>query len=129
MSRIRIIPMELGGGFGAKLRLCVEAYPVLLSLHTKPVKLIATREETFTLSGFRLPTIVYLKTGVRNDGTIVAREAISIFDMGAHLGAGVQSGVSHTLGPYNIPNYRMRSYAVYTNKIWAGPTAPLEWPT
>src|SRR5438874_616402 len=47
-------------------------------------------------------------------------EAISIFDMRAHLGAGVQSGVSHTLGPYNIPNYRMRSYAVYTNKIWAG---------
>ncbi|HEY7491550.1 MAG TPA: molybdopterin cofactor-binding domain-containing protein, partial [Candidatus Tectomicrobia bacterium] len=105
----------------AKLRLCVEAYPTLLALHTgKPVKLIATREETFTLSGFRLPTIVYLKTGVRHDGAIVAREAISIFDMGAHLGAGVQSGVSHTLGPYNIPNYRMRSYAVYTNKIWAG---------
>ena len=121
MSRLRIIPMELGGGFGAKLRLCVEAYPVLLSLATgKPVKLIATREETFTLSGFRLPTIVYMKTGVMRDGTIVAREAISIFDMGAHLGAGVQSGVSHTLGPYNIPNYRMRSYAVYTNKIWAG---------
>src|SRR5713101_7518146 len=38
------------------------------------------------------------------DGTIVACESISIFDMGAHLGAGVQSGVSHTLGPYNIPN-------------------------
>ena len=38
------------------------------------------------------------------DGTIVACESISIFDMGAHLGAGVQSGVSHPLGPYNIPN-------------------------
>lgn len=121
LSRLRIIPMEMGGGFGAKLRLCVEAYPVLLSMRTgRPVKLIATREETFTLSGFRLPTIVYLKTGVMNDGKIVAREAISIFDMGAHLGAGVQSGVSHTLGPYKIPNFRMRSYAVYTNKIWAG---------
>ncbi len=121
MSRIRVIPTELGGGFGAKLRLCVEAYPALLSLRTgKPVKFIATREESFTLSGFRLPTIVYMKTGVMNDGTIVARESISLFDMGAHLGAGVQSGVSHTLGPYHIPNYRMRSYAVYTNKIWAG---------
>jgi CO/xanthine dehydrogenase Mo-binding subunit len=32
----------------------------------------------------------------------------------------VQSGVSHTIGPYNIPNFRVRSYAVYTNKIWAG---------
>jgi CO/xanthine dehydrogenase Mo-binding subunit len=121
VSRIRVIPMEMGGGFGAKLRLLVEAYPVLLSIQTgRPVKLVASREETFTLSGFRLPTIVYIKTGVMQDGTIVARESISIFDMGAHLGAGVQSGVSHTLGPYHIPNYRMRSYAVYTNKIWAG---------
>jgi CO/xanthine dehydrogenase Mo-binding subunit len=121
MSRIRVIPMELGGGFGAKLRLCLEPYPVLLALKTgKPVKMIATREEVFTLSGFRLPTIVYLRTGVKQDGTIVAREAISIFDMGAYLGAGVQSGVSHVIGPYNIPNHRVRSYAVYTNKIWAG---------
>jgi carbon-monoxide dehydrogenase large subunit len=121
MSRLRIIPMELGGGFGAKLRLCLEPYPVFLALKTgKPVKMVATREEVFSLSGFRLPTTVYLKTGVLNDGTIVAREAISIFDMGAYLGAGVQSGVSHTIGPYNIPNHRVRSYAVYTNKIWAG---------
>lgn len=121
MSRLRIIPMELGGGFGAKLRLCLEPYPVFLSLKTgKPVKMIATREEVFTLSGFRLPTTIYLKTGVMRDGTIVAREAISIFDMGAYLGAGVQSGVSHTIGPYHIPHHRVRSYAVYTNKIWAG---------
>jgi xanthine dehydrogenase molybdenum-binding subunit len=121
ISRLRIIPMELGGGFGAKLRLCLEPYPVFLALKTgKPVKMVASREEVFTLSGFRLPTTVYLKTGVMKDGTIVAREAISIFDMGAYLGAGVQSGVSHTIGPYNIPNHRVRSYAVYTNKIWAG---------
>jgi len=121
ISRLRIMPMELGGGFGAKLRLCLEPYPVFLALKTgKPVKMVATREEVFTLSGFRLPTTVYLKTGVLKDGTIVAREAISIFDMGAYLGAGVQSGVSHTVGPYNIPNHRVRSYAVYTNKIWAG---------
>jgi xanthine dehydrogenase molybdenum-binding subunit len=121
IARLRIIPMELGGGFGAKLRLCLEPYPVFLALKTgKPVKMVATREEVFTLSGFRLPTTIYLKTGVQKDGTIVAREAISIFDMGAYLGAGVQSGVSHTIGPYNIPHHRVRSYAVYTNKIWAG---------
>ena len=40
---------------------------------------------------------------------MVAHEAISICDMGAYLGDGVQSGVRHTLGPYNIPNYRVRS--------------------
>ena len=121
VSRFRVIPMELGGGFGAKLRLCIEAFPVMLSLKTnKPVKMIATREEVFTLCGPRLPTNIYLKTGVMKDGTIVARESVSIFDMGAYLGAGPASGVSHAVGAYLIPNFRLRSYAVYTNKIWTG---------
>ena len=121
ISRIRIIPMELGGGFGAKLRLCIEAFPAMLSLKTnRPVKMTATREEVFTLSGPRLPTTIYLKTGVMQDGTITAREAVSIFDMGAYLGAGPASGISHAVGAYHVPNFRLRSYAVYTNKIWVG---------
>ena len=121
ISRIRVIAMELGGGFGAKLRVCIEAYPVMLALKThKPVKMTATREEVFTLSGPRLPTDMYLKTGVMKDGTIVAREAVSVFDMGAYLGAGPASGISHGLGAYHIPSFRLRSYAVYTNKIWTG---------
>src|SRR5207244_9918704 len=41
-------------------------------------------------------------------------------EVGARLGAGGQSGVSHTLGGDNIPDCRMGCYAVYTNKIWAG---------
>ena len=121
ISRIRVIPMELGGGFGAKLRMCIEAYPVMLALKTnRPVKMIATREEVFTLSGPRLPTNIYLKTGVTKDGTIVAREAASVFDMGAYLGAGPATGITHAVGAYRIPNFRVRSYAVYTNKIWTG---------
>ena len=121
ISRIRVIPMELGGGFGAKLRMCIEAYPVMLALKTyKPVKMIATREEVFTLSGPRLPTTMYLKTGVTKEGTIVARESVSVFDMGAYLGAGPATGISHALGAYRISNFRVRSFAVYTNKIWTG---------
>ena len=121
LSRMRVIPMELGGGFGAKLRMCIEAFPVMLALKTRrPVKMTATREEVFTLSGPRLPTHVYLKTGVMKDGTIVARESASVFDMGAYLGAGPASGISHAVGAYRVPNFRLRSYAVYTNKVWTG---------
>ncbi|MEE2687421.1 MAG: molybdopterin cofactor-binding domain-containing protein, partial [Chloroflexota bacterium] len=83
-------------------------------------KLINSREEVFTLNGPRLPVTNYLKTGVNNDGTIVAREAYSIFDVGAYLGAGPNSGVGHGLGAYNIPNFRLRSFGVYTNKIYVG---------
>ena len=121
ISRIKVNAMELGGGFGAKLRLAFEAFPAMLAMKTgRPVKLVNTREEAFTLNGPRLETNIHLKTGVMNDGTIVARESHSVFDVGAYLGAGPNSGVAHALGPYTIPNIRLRSYGVYTNKIYVG---------
>ena len=121
IGNIKIIAMELGGGFGAKLRLALEAFPALLAMKTgRPVKLVNTREETFTLNGPRLETNIYIKTAVTSDGQITAREARSIFDVGAYLGAGPNSGVGHGLGAYDIPNFRLRSYGVYTNKVYVG---------
>ena len=121
IGRIKVIAMELGGGFGAKLRLALEAFPALLSMKiNRPVKLVNTRQETFTLNGPRLETNIYLKTGVTNDGRILAREARSVFDVGAYLGAGPNSGVGHALGAYDVPNFRLRSYGVYTNKLYVG---------
>ena len=121
VSRIRVVAMELGGGFGAKLRLACEAFPALLAMRTgRPVKLVNTREEVFTLNGPRLPVTNYIRSGVMNDGTIIAREAYTIFDVGAYLGAGPNSGIGHGIGAYRIPNFRLRSYGVYTNKIYVG---------
>ena len=121
VSRIRVVPMELGGGFGAKLRLACEAFPALLAMKTgRPVKLVNTREEVFTMNGPRLPVTNYIRSGVMRDGTIVAREAYTIFDVGAYLGAGPNSGIGHGIGAYNVPNFRLRSYGVYTNKIYVG---------
>ena len=121
VSRIRVVPMELGGGFGAKLRLAFEAFPALLAMRTgRPVKLVNTREEVFTMNGPRLPVTNYIRSGVMRDGTIVAREAYTIFDVGAYLGAGPNSGIGHGIGAYNVPNFRLRSYGVYTNKIYVG---------
>ena len=121
VSRIRVVPMELGGGFGAKLRLAFEAFPALLAIKTgKPVKLVNTREEVFTMNGPRLPVTNYIRSGVMRDGTIVAREAYTIFDVGAYLGAGPNSGIGHGIGAYRVPNFRLRSYGVYTNKIYVG---------
>ena len=121
VSRIRVVPMELGGGFGAKLRLAFEAFPALLAMKTgRPVKLVNTRAETFTMNGPRLPVTNYVRSGVMRDGTIIAREAYTIFDVGAYLGAGPNSGIGHGIGAYRIPNFRLRSYGVYTNKIYVG---------
>jgi CO/xanthine dehydrogenase Mo-binding subunit len=121
VSRIRVVAMELGGGFGAKLRLTFEAFPALLAMRTgRPVKLVNTREEVFTMNGPRLPVTNYIRSGVMNDGTITAREAYTIFDVGAYLGAGPNSGIGHGIGAYRVPNFRLRSYGVYTNKIYVG---------
>jgi CO/xanthine dehydrogenase Mo-binding subunit len=121
IGNIKVTAMEMGGGFGGKLRLAFEAFPALLAIKTgKPVKLVSTREEAFTLNGPRLETNIYLKTGVTSDGKILAREARSIFDVGAYLGAGPNAGVGHGLGAYSIPNFKLRSYGVYTNKIYVG---------
>ena len=74
IGNIKIIAMEMGGGFGAKLRLALEAFPAMLAMKThQSVKLVNTREETFTLNGPRLETNIYLKTAVTNDGKITAR--------------------------------------------------------
>ena len=121
VSRIRVVAMELGGGFGAKLRLTFEAFPALLAMRThRPVKLVNTREEAFTMNGPRLPVTNYIRSGVMKDGTITAREAYTIFDVGAYLGAGPNSGIGHGIGAYRVPNFRLRSYGVYTNKIYVG---------
>ena len=121
VSRIRVVAMELGGGFGAKLRLAFEAFPALLAMKTgRPVKLVNTREEVFTMNGPRLPVTNYIRSGVMQDGTITAREAYTIFDVGAYLGAGPNSGIGHGIGAYRVPNFRLRSYGVYTNKIYVG---------
>ena len=121
IGNIKVTAMEMGGGFGAKLRLALEGFPAMLAIKTgKPVKLVNTREEAFTLNGPRLETNIYLKTGVTNDGKILAREARSVFDVGAYLGAGPNAGVGHGLGAYSIPNFKLRSYGVYTNKLYVG---------
>ena len=121
ISHIKVTAMEMGGGFGAKLRLALEGFPAMLAIKTgKPVKLVNTREEAFTLNGPRLETNIYLKTGVTSDGKILAREASSVFDVGAYLGAGPNAGVGHGLGAYSIPNFKLRSYGVYTNKLYVG---------
>ncbi len=122
MNRIKVIPLEIGGGFGAKLRCSFEHFCVILSEKTggKPVKMISTREENFTAIGPRLECVATIKTGVKKDGSITARQVHAVYDTGAYLGPGVGSGVGHSTGPYMIPNFKAESYAVYTNKVWAG---------
>jgi CO/xanthine dehydrogenase Mo-binding subunit len=122
-SRVRVRTHTLGGGYGAKTYTKIEPVTALLAQAAgRPVRLSLTREEEFvtiTKHGVQ----VRMKTGVRNDGTIVARKATCLFNTGAYADIGprlVKNGGYATGGPHHIPNVWVDSYAVYTNLPPAG---------
>lgn len=123
-SKVRIIGTAIGGGFGGKLRVGVEHFAALLARRSGcPVRIITTSEEELVASYPRQGTVIELKTGVTNQGRVVAKQGRIIFDTGAFAGSGptVSSVATLTLaGPYNIPNLLLESCAVYTNKTNCG---------
>ncbi|AEW05677.1 Xanthine dehydrogenase [Sulfobacillus acidophilus DSM 10332] len=119
-SKIRIVAPYLGGGFGSKSEVhAIHVCALWLSRLTgRPVKMAHDRDEEFIGSRTRHKEIIYLKTGVKKDGTITARQATVILDNGAYTSYG--PGVSLTqsmLGGavYRIPHYQYDGYVVYTN--------------
>lgn len=121
-NQIRIIVPYVGGGFGGKVYLKVEPLCVVLAMKVKnhrPVRIELTREEEFhATSGVRHPAVIKVKTGVRKDGTLVARKISMIFDTGAYADAGpvIARSVGFSAnGPYSIPHLHVDSYCVYTH--------------
>ena len=83
---------------------------------------VLSREEVFyTIT--KHPAVIRMKTGVKNDGTLIARECEIHLDTGAYaeIGPRVAKKSGYTAaGPYRIPNLKIDSYSVYTNKPPAG---------
>lgn len=121
---IVVYPSFVGGDFGAKA-FCPEATICyfLSKASSRPVKIVVDYSEEFLAGNPRHPSVIHLKTGVKNDGTIVAFHATVVFNEGAY-GAykpGVMiGGASMTAGPYRIPNATIESFMVYTNTVPCG---------
>ncbi len=119
-SKIRVVCTKVGGGFGGKIQQRLEPYAVALSLKTaRPVKIVMTRGEEFTTSGGSTPSVVKVKTGVQKDGTLLAREVNFLWDTGAYAEGLAPSNraIKDGAGPYRVPNIRVVSILVHTNKI------------
>jgi len=119
-SKVRFITPYVGGGFGG-LTWMLEALVSMMALKTpgRPVKLVLNREEVFVDSPARIPFVSYIKDGVKKDGTIVAREMKMILDAGAYsayTGLITKNACFGAVGTYRIPNFKMDSYGVYTNR-------------
>ena len=124
-SRIRVIKPHVGGGFGGKMETsAVEFSAVYLARQThRPVKVVLTREEEFLIGRRRHASTFHIKTGVKRDGTITARDCRSIFNGGAYNSLGIVAVYLSALFlniPYRVPNIRYEALRVYTNNTPCG---------
>ncbi len=122
---IRVIKPHVGGGFGGKHEMLSLHYcSALLSRKTqRPVKITHTRKEELTATRTRHAIIAELKTGVKKDGTLLARKCKIIFDGGAYNSMGptaVFLAGFHAVMPYRFSHYQYDGYHVYTNKPASG---------
>jgi 4-hydroxybenzoyl-CoA reductase subunit alpha len=124
-NRIRIVTPFVGGGFGVKHEtLSLTFCSAFLARKTgRPVKIKYTREEQFIATRHRHPLTIMLKTGVKKDGTLVAKKCKAIIDAGAYAGISpiIPSVVCAFLTVlYRLKNVQFEGYVVYTNNTPAG---------
>src|SRR2546427_2340983 len=128
-NRIKVIPMECGGGFGGKIRALCEPITAILARATKrPVRYVMTRREELE-AGMPAPqVIIKLKTGVKRDGTLMALDGETVIESGAFSGAVLTMSAVFVSSVYQFPNFEVRAYEVLTHKpsiaAYRAPTAP-----
>jgi carbon-monoxide dehydrogenase large subunit len=119
-EKIRVIGSKVGAGFGGKNAMRLEPYAAALALKTgRAVRLVNSRAEEFAAAAGSVPAMVRVRTGVKRDGTITARAMEFIWDTGAYAEGlpGSNRALKDGVGPYKIPNLRVTSTLVYTNKL------------
>ncbi|HEX9691789.1 MAG TPA: molybdopterin cofactor-binding domain-containing protein [Gemmatimonadales bacterium] len=125
-ARIRVIACPNGGGFGGKSDpFSHELAAAKLAMVTgRPVKITLTREEVFYCHRGRHPVLMWVKSGVTNDGHIKGMHFRSLLDGGAYGSYGVAStyytGALQTV-TYHIDRYKFEGARTFTNKPPCGP--------
>jgi CO/xanthine dehydrogenase Mo-binding subunit len=123
LENIRVRVPYVGGGFGGKAGIHLEplCYVVSKKAGGRPVKLTMSREEEFNTIPSRQGLFSEFRTGVTKDGKIISLEATYYWDAGAYADYGVNIGRAAAYsgaGPYDIPNCKIDSFVVYTNKVY-----------
>jgi xanthine dehydrogenase molybdenum-binding subunit len=129
ISRVKAIPLEIGGGFGGKTQAYLEPTAALLSRKTgQPVKLTMNRDEVFNGTGPTPATHSRVKIGATKDGRITAAEAYVVYEAGAYPGGAVGLGGRVVFSAYDIPNAYIELLDVMVNKpksaAYRAPGAP-----
>jgi CO/xanthine dehydrogenase Mo-binding subunit len=117
VSRVTVVPCEIGGGFGGKIAVYLEPVAALLSRKAgRPVKLIMSRADVFEGTGPTPGSFMRVKLGATKDGRLVAGEAWLAYDAGAFPGGVIGPGCMCVFSCYDLPNARVDGYDVVLNK-------------
>ncbi len=116
VSKIRVVQMEIGGGFGGKTLVYLEPVAAALSRKTgRPVKVAMSRTEVFEGTGPTSGGYLRVKMGATNDGKITAADVALYYEAGAYPGSPVNPGAQCALSCYNIANGRVEAADVVLN--------------
>lgn len=129
-AKIRVLPAEIGGGFGGKTLVYLEPLSLLLSKKAnRPVRMVMTRDEVFRGTGPNPGAVIEVKMGAKKDGTITAAEVVLKFQAGAFPGSPVGAACMTALTCYDLENAKVVGYDVISNRpkaaAYRGPGAPL----
>jgi len=117
LSQIRVVPAEIGGGFGGKTTIYLEPLAIMLARKAgRPVKLVMSRAEVLRATGPTSGSHIRLKMGATNDGKIVAADATLAYEAGAFPGSPVWAGAMCLLAPYDIETLRIEGFDVVVNR-------------
>jgi CO/xanthine dehydrogenase Mo-binding subunit len=120
LARLQVVVPYLGAAYGNKSYTKIEPLVIALAAAVRrPVRLALTAEEAF-LTVRRAAVRYRLRTAVRRDGTLVARQGEIHYQLGAYADVGprvVQKSAYTAAGPYRIPHLRIDAYGVYTNTV------------
>jgi CO/xanthine dehydrogenase Mo-binding subunit len=117
VSDIRVVPAEIGGGFGGKINIYLEPVAALLSKKTgRAVKIVMSRQEVFEGTGPTPGSYIRVKMGATKEGRITAAQAYMAYEAGAFPGSPVGAGMMCIFSPYDIANVQIDGFDVVVNK-------------
>ncbi len=118
---VKVVPAEIGGGFGGKCVPYLEPLAVLLSKKTgAPVKMVMSRTEVLRASGPTSGSLIKVKMGATREGRITAAEISLTYEAGAFPGSPVGAGAMTVIAPYNIDHFLIDGYDVVVNRPKTG---------
>jgi CO/xanthine dehydrogenase Mo-binding subunit len=114
---IKVVPSEIGGGFGGKIPVYLEPVAIALSRKAnRPVKMVMSRDEVFRATGPTSGTKIRVKMGATKDGTLLAASCSLYYEAGAYPGSPAGAGAMCALAAYDIPNFFIEAYDIVVNR-------------